>query len=144
MQNVVRTSVESTGDRILSKWEWIIKRCKELGLHESAKLAKKIEEILKELYENTITEWWLMDYPELNMKYNSTEDMIEKVFILKKVIGRNEYCVACVKSKNDCLICEFALYTGACYSPDSLFYKFVMTFKDEIYRKYGIEYLKRC
>jgi len=47
---------------VKSKWEWIADACRMNGYEKSAELAEQIEEQLKALYDNTITEAWQRDY----------------------------------------------------------------------------------
>ncbi len=102
----------------MSKWKFISLWCRFRGYWELAKMAKEIEDKLRELYGKTTTKDWEIDYKRNKRLYwNGTPDTI------LSIINRSAYCPACENSKN-CHDCEFGNLYGACSNDDSLFAKF--------------------
>jgi len=102
-----------------TKWEYIAFRCEKKGFRKSAKIAKQIDKILKELYEERHTVTWKREYQSLDFKaiYSIAED--------------SYYCVACVKHDDMCEECKFGELTGICGYDSSLFKRFLDTFLAE-------------
>jgi len=102
--------------KMLSKWEFIEKWLEKRGLRKEAQLARKIEKTLAAIYGNTITGAWERDYDKVkNIK--TLED-------LRRIVSRQEYCIACMLEDWDCIKCKFAKKAGRCDDDESLFEDF--------------------
>lgn len=108
---------------VKSKWEWIADACRMNGYEKSAELAEQIEEQLKTLYDNTITEAWREDY---QLYDPNPSDILEVAF-------KTSYCIGCVIHQLECKSCAFGRKAGICHFQSSLFRQFIETFREEAY-----------
>lgn len=119
-------------EKMLSKWEFIEKKCLELGAVKCAGIAKNIEQILKKQYGDTKTEGWINEYEETER----THEDLENIRNLAETVSS---CIACVKSTEDCgdsgsrcNYCKFADIAGGCTEKKSLFADFIRCLENEI------------
>jgi len=92
-------------------------------LIRAKKTARKIDNILRELYGN--------EQPNADEMFETAKKMIEKfedvdefIMNIEYFAGIQEYCVGCVNSE-DCQTCEFAKRAGICDEPGSLYRDFI-------------------
>jgi len=106
---------------MLSKWEWIAEKAREIGNDELAVVAEDIEKLLKEIYGDTITKQWEEDYHEIEWMWRRCIDEKDEIMLLRDVMLRGYYCIACVECNRICFNCSFARLAGRCSDDDSLF-----------------------
>ena len=95
---------------MLRKWEYIAKRCDEEDKHEAAEIARQIDDVLVELYPNTLsTPCWEEEYK-----------MLESVGTVGIAI-KSKHCVACY-IENSCYECKFGEIAGICRDATSCLY----------------------
>lgn len=106
---------EKSRSKIPSKWVWIRDKLLELALPKLAEYADKIEAILRRLYGNTITEWWLEggEYESCEEEFSNAESFSEKLDILLEVVYSDRACIAC--QVEVCATCRFARTKGVKY-----------------------------
>lgn len=133
------------GEGMLTKWEWIEEKCKENGLKESGKIAKKIDDLLKKIYGRKHTEEWIRMYKAADGIYlvHELEGKKSKLAYVFEVANTASYCIGCIETKKGkkrldkelpCSRCKFGEQAGWCGSEGSLFYEFTQTFEKE-YRR---------
>jgi len=105
--------------KIMRKWEYIAKRCEEEGLTQSAEIARKIDDILREEYDREYTSVWEADYDKL------------PTLSIEKIATDIGYCIACEEDVLACERCRFAERAGKCQDMDGLYRKFHDTLEDE-------------
>jgi len=102
-----------------TKWQYIASRCKAEGFSESAKIAKEIDRVLRELYGRKHTLTWANDYKFLDSMSISS--------VAKDV----NYCIACEVHEVRCDFCDFGKKVGKCRDELSLYRNFVKIFLSE-------------
>ena len=107
------------------KWQFIEIQCKRHGLYKSARIARKIDRILSDIYEIEHTAQW-------KEFYNTWKHEPISVHKIYDIAGTAAYCVGCLR--NECVHCLFAKVAGSCLSRDSLYRHFLTTLLDEAYK----------
>jgi len=102
-----------------TKWQYIASRCEAEGFSESAKIAKKIDKVLRKLYGKKHTLTWANDYKFLDSM---------TIFSVAKSLN---YCIACEVHEVKCDFCDFGKEVGKCGDELSLYRNFVKTFLSE-------------
>ncbi len=104
---------------MIGKWEYIAEELRKGKMEELALMADKIEEHLKEIYGDTVTEAFAYDF---------LHDSIHVE--ISKVVEDGSYCVGCEETANKyggtiyigttrCSMCEYGKKYGMCIHDDS-------------------------
>ena len=100
------------------KWEFITEWCQKYGYDKLADIAYEIDQLLIQLYAETITDEWSEEYNLGNIDYLLyTNDKNE---LFTTVVNRSDYCVACENSYDGCNDCLFRQAGGV-----RSYYKFI-------------------
>ena len=111
---------------MLSKWEWIAEKLRELGYTILAQRADKIEKTLKSLYGVTVTNCWAQDWKHWDDRFNQVVSQVDpqvssiryvRLDIIADVAQRPDNCIACVQTslvrpRPTCAECLFAIKVG--------------------------------
>lgn len=95
---------------IPTKWEWIRDACKNLGYHEAAKIADKIDECVKKSYpgERMITCAWISACLDHQL-YRDEPDVVEIMVVATNAL----YCAPCEYTESgNCNDCKFQINGG--------------------------------
>jgi len=113
--------------KLLRKWEWIEKACRELELTEPASLASEIDRVLLRLYGDEHTKEWEHDFDDIVKRFNE-EMEFSKIVAMKyilEVANYAIYCIACDRTDRYCKLCEFGKVAGECTNDvNSLYWRF--------------------
>jgi len=128
-------------NEIMSKWKWIAKWCRELGFNELSKIADEIENTLRALYGNTVTDGWIERfsiYEEEMKRLHEVGNVVDALKLIRYVARSISGCVACLEDKY-CDVCRFAIEYGAkCGEYGNPHHKFI-TKLDELINALEIE-----
>ena len=126
---------------IMSKWEFIAYWLDKLGYKELAEKARKIENALKELYGNTVTDGWIESYNRYGKEMNYLYDVgntVEALKLIRYVARSVSGCVACLEDKY-CDVCRFAIkYNAKCGEKGNPHHEF-MSKIDELIKAVEVE-----
>jgi len=112
---------------MMSKWEWIEKVCETQGYIESAKVARQIEDALKELYGKTKTR--NLEALEEFQERNVLEDV--DYFSICMFAADPGFCIGCeMTTTSGCSDCLFGREYGYC-NHESLYGEFRRTLTKE-------------
>jgi len=121
-----------------SKWEWIEEKLRELGYSDLADMAKEIEQHLKEIYGNTVTEEWSRNYKLVNISYDEWSTDRGRLLDICRVSDDRTYCVACDRARRKvgswfcCNACEYGELYGRCSDKESEYDRFNMALRAKL------------